>query len=149
MQTSRRQRIPKARKPPITTKSGIRVRSKFEKRVADSLSDRGVRYLYEKTKISYVEPAVERTYTPDFQLRGRDWWLECKGVLTYIERKKLLDIRASNPDKEIRLLFQRDNVIYRGSKTRYTDWAKANGFKCAVGEVPQEWLEEWHTNATD
>ena len=127
----------------IRTKTGVPVKSKFEKRVADDLTSRNVRYIYEKgLKMSYVVPASGHVYTPDFQLRGRAWFVECKGLLDADTRKKMLCVKASNPDKDIRLVFQRDNPIYKGSKTKYSDWATKHGFKYAIGAVPEEWLDE-------
>lgn len=49
-----------------------------------------------------------------------------------------------HPDKDIRMLFMRDNYIYKGSKTKYSDWCKAHGIKYHVsahGTVPEEWFE--------
>lgn len=48
-----------------------------------------------------------------------------------------------HPDLDIRLLFMRDNPIYKGSKTKYSTWCKERGIKFHVsanGEVPDEWL---------
>ena len=126
----------------ISTKTGIKVKSKLEKRVADDLTDRGVKYLYEKDKVPYVIPESKHVYTPDFKIPYRKWKLETKGRLDHTERVKLLHIKASNPDLDLRLVFQKDNVIRKGSKTKYSDWATQHGFKFAIGKVPQEWLEE-------
>lgn len=136
---------PKRRAGPraiISTKTGIKVKSKLEKRVADDLTARGVKYLYEKDKVPYIIPESKHVYTPDFKIPHRPWILETKGNLDYTERVKLLHIKASNPDLDLRLVFQRDNVIRKGSKTKYSDWSNANNFKWAVGRVPDEWLEE-------
>lgn len=136
---------PKRRSGPralITTKTGIKVKSKLEKRVADDLTARGIKWLYEKDKVPYVIPESKHVYTPDFKIPHRKWMLETKGRLDYAERSKLLHIKASNPDLDLRIVFQRDNVIRKGSKTKYSDWANAHGFPYAIGKVPDEWLEE-------
>lgn len=130
------------KKVAVRTDTGVVVKSKFEKRVADDLSKRNVRWLYEKRKLHYIVPESEHDYTPDFQLRGRTWVLECKGVLDLETRKKMLCVKASNPDVDIRLLFQRDNPLRKGSKKTYGMWATENGFTWAVEQVPEEWLEE-------
>jgi hypothetical protein len=126
------------------TKTGVVVKSKFEQRVADNLTSRGLKYTYEKgLAMEYVVPESKHKYIPDFKIRGRKWFLEVKGLLDSSTRKKMLDVKASNPEADIRLLFQRDNPIRKGSKTKYTDWAKTHGFICAVGSVvPEEWLDE-------
>lgn len=127
----------------VRTDTGILVKSKFEKRVADKLTSKNIRYVYEKgLKLEYVVPQTDHTYTPDFQLRGRTWFLECKGVLDALARKKMLHVKASNPDADIRFCFQRDNALYKGSKTKYSDWATKHGFKWCIGEVPDEWIDE-------
>lgn len=120
----------------------MKVRSKFEKSVADDLTVRGYGFLYEKEKIKYTIPASDHVYTPDFKVKHRSWVIEVKGVLDLPTRQKMIHVKNSNPDKDIRLIFQRDNVIRKGSNTKYSDWAKANGFKYAIGKVPQEWLDE-------
>ena len=131
------------RRTPTRTQTGILVKSKFEKHIGDSLTSRNVRYVYEKgLKVKYIVPEEVHEYTPDFKVRGRTWVVEAKGVLDAATRKKMIHVKNSNPELDIRLVFQRDNPIYKGSKTRYTDWARANGFPCAVGDIPQEWLDE-------
>jgi len=138
-----RQKTTSSNKVGIRTEAGVVVKSKFEKRIADSLSKRNVKYVYEKgLKLNYVVPESKHTYTPDFQLRGRTWYVEAKGVLDFSVRAKMLHVKASNPDADIRFVFQRDNPIYKGSKTRYSDWAAKHGFKYAIGDVPEEWIEE-------
>ncbi len=126
----------------ISTKTGIKVRSRLEKTVADDLTERGVKYLYEKDKVPYIVPESKHVYTPDFKLRCRKWVIEAKGVLDADTRKKMLHVKASNPELDIRFVFQRDNVLRKGSKTKYSDWAVQHGFKYAIGKVPQEWLDE-------
>lgn len=127
----------------IRTEAGVIVKSKFEKRIADSMTKRGVKYVYEKgLKLKYIVPQSDHTYTPDFQLRSRKWFVEAKGVLDATTRAKMLHVKASNPEADIRFVFQRDNPIYKGSKTKYSDWATKHGFKYAIGDVPDEWIEE-------
>lgn len=126
----------------VRTNTGVVVKSRFEKKVADELSNQNVKWVYEKDKVPYTVPSSDHVYTPDFKLRGRSWVLECKGVLDLETRKKMLCVKASNPDLDVRLLFQRDNPLRKGSKTTYGMWATANGFRWAVGSVPKEWIEE-------
>jgi len=127
-------------KPTIATKTGVKVRSKLEKNVADALTDAGVKYEYETQKLYYTVPEKAHEYTPDFFIPNTDWVLEAKGLLDSDTRKKMLHIARSNPFADIRFVFQRDNPIRKGSKTKYSDWATKNGFKWAIGTVPKEWL---------
>lgn len=134
-------------KPPsknvrIRTKTGVVVRSKLEQRVADDLTARGINYLYEKDKIPYIIPQSEHVYTPDLRIKHRDWIIECKGLLSYADQLKMLHVKASNPELDIRFVFQRDQPIRKGSKTKYSDWCKKHGFMFAFGSVPQEWINE-------
>lgn len=100
-------------------------------------------YNYETVTIEYVKRA---TYKPDFVLPN-GIFIETKGRFTGPDRAKHLLVRKQHPELDIRLLFMSNNKLHPGSKTRYLDWAEKNGFKAAVGDVPQEWLDE--ANKTD
>lgn len=93
-------------------------------------------------KLSYIVPASKKNYIPDYRLPN-NVILEAKGKLDRDARKKMALIKEQHPDADIRILFMRDNPITKGSKTRYSDWAKAHGFIYAVSEkgvVPDGWL---------
>lgn len=124
----------------IETKTGVKVRSKLEKQIADDLTKRGVKYSYEKEKLTYTVPETHHEYTPDFKIEGQDWYLEAKGFLDGENRKRMVYIRKSNIFADIRFVFQRDQPIRKGSKTKYSDWATKNGFMWAIGSVPKEWI---------
>ena len=116
-------------------------RSNFEKQIADQAKKDSITYSYEppEGKIKWVDK--EKTYTPDFVL-ANGVIVEAKGRLTVHDRKKHLQIQAQHPDADIRFVFQYDNPITKGSKTRYTDWAEKNGFKWAMKTIPKEWGKE-------
>jgi hypothetical protein len=80
-------------------------------------------------------------YTPDFVLPN-GIIVECKGRLTVHDRTKHLRISEQHPHLDIRFVFQYDNPITKGSKTRYTDWATKHGFQWAMKTIPKEWKEE-------
>lgn len=108
-------------------------KSGFEVDFARSLKSRKVPFKYESKKYKFTQPAIERTYTPDFFLPEVDLVVECKGKLTASERKKLLWWREAYPDVRFIIVFMRaSNPIRKGSKTTYGDWATKNGF---------EWLD--------
>ena len=96
-------------------------------------------------QIPYIaHDGTEHTYIPDFKL-SNGIYVEAKGVFNAIQRKKLINILDSNPDKDIRILLMRDNYINRGSKTKYSDWCVKRGIKYHVsssGHVPEEWYSE-------
>ncbi len=130
-------------------------RSHLEVRVADLLTSSGVRYSYEEWSYEYDYPIprgvcdscggqdiyTERTYTPDFFLPN-GIVVEAKGKMTAPVRKKMLAVKASWPDLDLRLLFMRDNKIHKNSTTRYTEWATKHGFPNSVEPIPQEWVDE-------
>lgn len=119
-----------------------RYRSKFEATVAKALRSLGVKFGYENTKLNYVVPQRVASYTPDFVLPN-GIIVECKGRFTLEDRKKMLYVIASNPDKRIRLLFQNSRVkINKNSKTTYADWCDKNGIIWAEGEIPKSWIKE-------
>lgn len=122
------------------SKKSNRYRSGFERRVANHLKTKGATYKYEHEKFPY-EVRETRSYLPDFLVNDK-FYLEVKGRLTTQDRKKLKYIKEQYPKLDLRLLFQRDNYLYKGSKTKYSVWAETNGFKYAIGEVPKEWLQE-------
>jgi hypothetical protein len=118
------------------------MRSGFEKKTATNLTARGVEYKYETERLRYTVPATPRVYTPDFLLPN-GIYVECKGKFDRDSRKKMALVIEQHPDKDIRLLFMRDNPINKGSKTKYSTWCNERGIKYAVsatGEVPDAWL---------
>lgn len=103
-------------------------RSKFEVSFSKLLDKLGIKYSYETKKISYVQPEVKRTYTPDFIVGNKVF--ETKGRLTLEERKKILWILDSNPDLDLTLVLQApNNKIRKGSNTTYAMWCEKNGVK--------------------
>lgn len=114
------------------------MRSAFEKTLAVFLDRKGVVYQYEPHSLDYV---LERTYTPDFLLPN-GVYIEAKGKLDQDTRSKMIAVKKAHPDKDIRIVFMRGgNKLSKGSNTTYMGWATKNGFICADGEIPDEWLK--------
>jgi hypothetical protein len=85
-------------------------RSGLEEKVADLLTNLGVKYEYESTKVPYV---LQCNYTPDFLLPN-GVYLETKGHLTDEDRRKMKAVKAANPDLDVRFVFQSPfNKIYK------------------------------------
>lgn len=84
---------------------------------------------------------LKRTYLPDFKLKN-GIYIETKGLFTSADRRKLMALREQSPEKDIRLVFQRDNKLSKKSSTRYSAWCEKYGFKYAVGYIPREWIKE-------
>lgn len=117
-------------------------RSGFEQKVAKSITTYGATYTYEKDKIQYIIPASKHNYLPDFKLEN-GIYIEAKGKWDASSRKKMVLAIEQNPDKDIRMLFMRDNTISKNSKTKYSDFCDKRGIKyhvSATGEVPEAWL---------
>ncbi len=139
-------------------------RSTFEGTIDEQLKAAGVKYSYESVTVEWVRKVASGRclscghsevgqlchYTPDFVIEKRGaggdvpttLWIEAKGYLDGPDRTKLRAIRKQYPGQDLRLVFQRDNVI-KGTKakTRYSAWAAKYGFVYAIGKVPTEWLQ--------
>ena len=113
-------------------------RSKFEQLVCEALP---CKFKYEPWPIHFTYPAKTARYLPDVLLPN-GVIVEIKGRFTNADRKKHKAIKNSTGGKyDIRFLFQCDNTIYKGSKTRYSDWSKKHGFQYHVGKtIPEEWI---------
>lgn len=115
-------------------------RSKAEERFAEYLKEQGIYFTYETLALNY-EVVETKRYFPDFIFD--DFIIEFKGRFTAFDRKKMLRVKEQHPDLDIRLVFMQDNPIRKGSKTRYSDWARKHGFKYHVGiNLPKKWIKE-------
>lgn len=120
------------------------LRSGLEKRTAEYLDREKVSYGYESETLEYEVPAKTHKYKPDFTLLN-GMIVECKGRFDAAARQKMSLVIEQNPDRDIRMLFMRDNTISKNSKTKYSDWCTKRGIKfhvSATGEIPQEWYED-------
>jgi hypothetical protein len=117
-------------------------RSKLEEKFALSLQKSNVSFKYEKTTLPFIQPEVKRKYLIDFTIKTKDGliYVETKGRFTLEDRKKHILIKEQYPNLEIILVFQRDQPIHKGSKTKYSDWCKKFGFKYYIG------IEEFMNN---
>jgi hypothetical protein len=138
-----------ARKPRFNKRI---LRSGLEDKVAADLKERGIAYVYEGIKLKYVKECCPHcgesvsvcTYTPDFIIERHDrirLIVESKGYFPSSDRTKMQRVKRDNPQEDIRILFQRDQPIRKGSKTTYRTWSLNNGFDCAFGSsIPNEWI---------
>lgn len=117
-------------------------RSGLEDAVATQLTELGVKFEYESLKIEFIQPAKKRFYTPDFILPN-GILIETKGRFLTTDRMKHLYVRDSNPDLDIRFVFQNPNSkLYKGAKSTYADWCTKHEFLYAKKEIPLEWINE-------
>jgi hypothetical protein len=117
-------------------------KSKLEERVWAILKREFPSVKYEPDKFKYTQPAIDRTYTPDFKTGRKKIYLEAKGKLDLDTRKKMLWFKECNPDIRIIFLFQNsDNKITKRSKTTYAMWAEENGFEWL--DFRRNWLDAY------
>jgi hypothetical protein len=123
-------------------------RSGLEVNIAKQLTDAGIQFRYEQDTISYIIPASNHTYNPDFILPN-GIIVEGKGLFEIDDRKKHLFIKTQYPHLDIRFVFSNPNQkINKGSKTSYAMWCEKNGFQYAKKLIPVGWLKESHTDTT-
>jgi len=97
---------------------------------------------YEPTILAYT---ISRDYKPDFVVRtknGKIIYIECKGWFKVEDRIKMRAVKASHPDLDIRILFDKNNKVSSRGKMKYTEWCDKHGFKCAIKTIPTEWYSE-------
>jgi hypothetical protein len=113
-------------------------RSQLEVKVADLLSNLGVSYEYESTKVPYE---IQFNYTPDFLLPN-GVYLETKGYWDADDRRKVLAVKKCNPELDIRMVFQSPfNTISKKSKTTYAKWCEKHDIPwCSFTTIPIDWL---------
>ena len=110
------------------------------------LSAHRIQAEYETETFVYELP--QKKYTPDFIIRfssgeGEPIFLEYKGAFTGKDRTKMRHVRRCNPDRDIRLVFERpQNKLNRCSKTTYGEWATKNGFTWYKADDLTELMKE-------
>ena len=117
-----------------------RFRSKSEKKANDFLKDKKVSFKFEPYYVKYMW-IEDKKYLPDFVLDS-GIILEVKGRFTLDDRKKHLFLRESNPDLDVRFVFDNPNTkLYKGAKSTYADWCSKQGFLfCKLSDVIPEGL---------
>jgi hypothetical protein len=121
-------------------------KSGLEDTLAEQLKKNNKKFFYESEKISYIQPAKKRTYTPDFVLTKKDgtsMYIESKGRWVLEDRQKHELLREQYPEMDIRFVFQNPNAkINKKSKTTYADICRKHSWKYSAKIIPEEWLQE-------
>tara|TARA_R110000796_G_scaffold19249_1_gene57828 strand:+ start:231 stop:578 length:348 start_codon:yes stop_codon:yes gene_type:complete len=84
-----------------------------------------------------------KKYLPDFILPS-GIILEVKGRFKLDDRKKHLFLRKSNPELDVRFVFDNpNNKLNKGGKSTYADWCNKNGFLfCKLSDgLPDGWID--------
>lgn len=134
---------------------GNKYRSGLERRLAQQLDECGIPFEYETIKLEFnlkkrgvcsdcgsKSVKLTRTYNPDFIFGDGAVIVEAKGRFTSPDRTKMKAIKEEHPDRDIRMLFQRDNWVTSKKKQKYSDWCKKYGIPYAFKEFPKEWIRE-------
>ena len=131
----------------VALKHGFR--SGLEEDVAKMLTEAGIPFTYEETKIKYIKPASEHQYTPDFVL-DNGIIVETKGRFLIADRKKHILIKRQQPHLDIRFVFSNSKQkLNKGSYTTYAQWCVKNGFMYADKTIPEDWLKERRRKVSD
>ena len=122
------------------TKKTSKYRSGLEEKLADLLTELGVAFEYESTKIPYT---IQHNYYPDFILPN-NVHLEAKGYWEPADRRKVLAVKRDNPDLDLRMVFQSPfNTISKKSKTTYAQWCDKHDIPwTSWANIPLKWLIE-------
>ena len=122
----------------LKNKKEIKFKSKLEEKVADLLTNLGVSYEYESTKIPYT---IQHNYNPDFLLPN-NIYLETKGYWDAKDRRKILAVKKADPSIDLRMVFQAPyNKISKKSKTTYAQWCERHDIPwTSFHNIPLDWL---------
>lgn len=114
-------------------------RSKFEESVYINARRSRKKLEHEPFFISYT---MKGSYLPDFTLPN-GIIVEAKGYLDAGAARKMLAVKKSNPQLDIRFVFQNANgKRNKRSKERFWEWAERHGFQWAEGTIPLAWWKE-------
>jgi hypothetical protein len=122
-------------------------KSGLELQISEQITEAQYPLRYETETLQYTVPESFHKYTPDFVFTKRDgslMYIETKGRWTAIDRKKMKYILISNPELDIRMIFQNPNQkISKASRTTYEIYANKLGIEhVAKRDIPAEWLAE-------
>ena len=108
-------------------------KSRYEETIARYLRRKKAKFRYEAIRLPYVR---YHDYVPDWEINTPNGiiYVESKGYLRREDKAKLAAVKRQHPEKDIRLVF------YSSNKAQLK-WAERQGFRFAVGMIPQEWLE--------
>jgi len=124
----------------VAKKHGFK--SGLEENISQQIEGKGIKVEYETEQVSYIVPASEHNYHPDFRLPN-GIRVETKGRFVLADRKKHLLVKSQHPELDVRFVFTNSkNKISKKSKTTYAMWCEKYGFKYADKEIPNSWFEE-------
>lgn len=114
-------------------------RSKFEETIYGAARRARRSIKHEPFFIPYV---MRGSYLPDFVLPN-GIIVEAKGYLDAAACRKMKAVKASNPDLDIRFVFQNANgKRNKRAKLKNWEWAEKHGFPWSEGTIPLSWFKE-------
>ena len=123
------------------------LKSGLEEVVFNFLKENQCSFKYEGMKITYFQPAIKKTYRPDFPIKG-SFIIETKGAFNSADRKKMKLVKKQNPKLDIRFIFSNSKTkIGKKSLTTYGKWCEMFNFPyhCVTSTkqtFPTEWIKE-------
>lgn len=112
-----------------------KTRNKFEEQLLRDLNRSGLDVKYEGEKLPYT---ITANYYPDYIVTlkgGKKIYIEAKGHFRREAKTKMAAVKRDWPDLDIRFVF------YRFDRTNIR-WAVKHKYPYAIGQIPQEWLDE-------
>ena len=131
----------------VQISKGVILKSGLEEVVFTYLKKNKLSFKYEGLKITYFQPEIKKTYTPDFPIKG-SFIIETKGAFNSADRKKMKLIKKQNPELDIRFIFSNSKTkIGKKSLTTYGKWCELNDFpyhciQSTKQTFPNDWLKE-------
>ena len=131
----------------VQISKGVVLKSGLEEVVFTYLKKNKLSFKYEGLKITYFQPEIKKTYTPDFPIKG-SFIIETKGAFNSADRKKMKLIKKQNPQLDIRFIFSNSKTkIGKKSLTTYGKWCELNNFpyhciQSTKETFPNDWLKE-------
>ena len=131
----------------VQISKGVILKSGLEEVVFTYLKKNKLSFKYEGLKITYFQPEIKKTYTPDFPIKG-SFIIETKGAFNSADRKKMKLIKKQNPELDIRFIFSNSKTkIGKKSLTTYGKWCELNDFpyhciQSTKETFPNDWLKE-------
>lgn len=114
-------------------------RSNFEQTIWQAARRNRRQLKHEPFFIDYI---LKGSYLPDFILPN-GIIIEAKGYLDAACCRKMKAVKASNPELDIRFVFQHANgKRNKRAKLKNWEWAEKHGFPWAEGTIPLEWWKE-------
>lgn len=114
-------------------------RSKFEEKIYNAAKKARRVLKHEPFFIPYI---LRGSYLPDFVLPN-GIIVEAKGYLDAAACRKMKAVKASNPNLDIRFVFQNANgKRNKRAKLKNWEWAEKHGFLWAEGTIPLSWFKE-------